>query len=149
MPLKELQDVAASLLLDQIDMVSYTPRDNSNLMWAHEESSKLSADVKSPILRYDQKITIGRVKGLVAVHVTIRAENIDCKTRFDGGVASAAQEAKTADKVGVFGDIKGVPSQLIGDLSVLRLAPGGMPRQLIRRYLEWFVDSSGQYAIQP
>lgn len=122
-------------------MVLDAAGDDGDLHGPHQQPAKLGADVEVALLRNDQEVAVGRVKGRVGVHALTSGVDEHSQALLLRGIASAGHEPHAGHEVEVARLIvvKGVPSQLVGDVAqlggvgALLLGAGGLGGRLVGR----------------
>lgn len=112
--------------MDEVNTKANTTRNHRNLIWTQKESADLSADIESPLLSNNQKVTFSRIKGSVGAHIAVGAKDIDCQAGLNSCVTSSSYQTKACDEIHILENVEGVPSQLIRNLNVFLFASFGM-----------------------
>lgn len=95
--------------------------DDGNLHGPYQQPAELGADVEGAVLRDNQEVAVGRVKGRVGVHALAGGVDEHPQALLERGIAGAGHEPHAGDEVQVarLVVVKGVPSQLVGDVAQL------------------------------
>lgn len=137
----------------KMHLVFHAARDHGNLHGAHEQPAHLGANVQVPLLRDDEHVAVGRVKGRLGAHALAGSVDVDAQAGLHGGVAGTSHQAQTGHEIEVVGlvVVKGIPAQLVGD--VVQLADAAV--QAVGRGLRLCcgcvrrVCARGQDAVEP
>lgn len=101
------------------------------------------------MLSNDQEVTVSGVKSLVA-HVLAASKHQDTNARLHSRIASAGNQMQAADPVDFLIEIKGVPAQLVGNLTQrVDIAGEGSVIGGRINVLKGLVSSGGQNAVEP
>lgn len=112
----QFKDITSDWTLWEIDTVSDSSWDDTDLIWPHEDSSELGSDFQRSMLRDDQEVTVCTVEGLMCIHVLSGCVYVDADTRFHAWISSSSNQMKAVDPVYCLVQIEGIPSELIGNL---------------------------------
>lgn len=118
--LVQLQRIASGRARDA-DVVLDAAGDDGDLHGPHQQPAELGADVEVALLRHNQEVAVGRVKGRVGVHALAGGVDEHAQALLQRGIACAGHEPHARHKVQVARRVvvKGVPSQLVGDVAQL------------------------------
>ncbi|KAG9954756.1 homogentisate 1,2-dioxygenase, partial [Aureobasidium melanogenum] len=112
----QFKNITSDWAFWKFDAVPDASGDNADFIWSYEQSTKLGPNVQHSMLGHDQKVAVCAVESFMSIHVFSSGEYIDSDARLHAWVASSSDQMEAVDPVYRLVKIKGIPSELIGNL---------------------------------
>ena len=119
MALVELEYVAADWSVGKRDIVANSTWDDADFVWSNQNVPQLRAYVQYTVLRHDEEIAIGTVKGRVMIHRLPSGKDEHSNSLLHRGISCTSDEFERMNPVDGFVHVKWIPSQLVGYLMKL------------------------------